>query len=170
MEVETTFTGFANRDEGGRLLAGSLERYRGNPNAIVLGVPRGGVLTAAAVADELGLPLDIVGRGRHYRGELPPLELGGKIAIVIDDGMATGATMQAVIDTVRGLGAAFVVLGVPVAPLETLDRFRFDVDELVYVETPDPFGSIGYWYVDFTEVTDEDVIATLERARGLVTA
>ena len=168
MDVETTFTGFANREEAGRQLAEALERYRGNAHAIVLGVPRGGVLTAAAVAEELRLPLDIIGRGRHYRGELPPLELGGRIAIVIDDGMATGATMQAVIDTVRGLGAAYVVLGVPVAPLETLNRFRFDVDELVYLETPDPFGSVGYWYVDFTEVTDEDVIATLERARGAV--
>lgn len=168
MEVETTFTGFADRDEGGRQLAEALFRYRGNPHAIVLGVPRGGVITAAAVAEELGLPLDIIGRGRHYLGELPTLDLGGKIAIVIDDGMATGATMQAALDEARALGAASVVLGVPVAPLETLERFRFEVDELVYLETPDPFGSVGYWYVDFGEVTNDDVRTTLEKARDLV--
>lgn len=165
MEVETTFTGFADRDEGGRRLAEALLRYRGDPHAIVLGVPRGGIITAAAVAEELGLPLDVIGRGRHYHGELPTLDLGGKIAIVIDDGMTTGVTMQAVLDKVRGLGAAYVVLGVPVAPLETLERFRFEVDELVYLETPDPFGSVGYWYVDFSEVTDDAVKNTLERAR-----
>jgi putative phosphoribosyl transferase len=166
VQMETTFTGFADRDEAGRRLAVALARYRGNPNALVLGIPRGGVVTAAAVAEELGLPVDIVGRGRHFRGELPPLDLGGKVVIVVDDGLATGRTMQAVLDTVRRFDAAYVVLAVPVAAKETLDRFRFEVDELVYLETPEPFGNIGYWYVDFTAISDDEVVRVLEKARS----
>ena len=85
--------------------------------------------------------------------------------IVVDDGLATGSTMVAAIAVIRHHQPARVVLAVPVAPIDTLERFRFVVDELVYLETPEPFMAVGYWYVDFAQVEDSEVVEMLERAR-----
>lgn len=218
MEVETTFTGFADRSDGGRRLAGELRHYERKKGTIVLGLPRGGVITAAAIADELALPLDVlvvrklgtpgheelamgaVGPGgvrvlnqdivglmrvddatfaaavareqrelerleRLYRGDRPEPDLSGKAVIVTDDGLATGSTMTAALAVVRRMNPARVILAVPVAPLATVMRFRKDVDELVYLETPDPLRAVGDWYVDFGQVEDEEVAAVLARTR-----
>ena len=88
--------------------------------------------------------------------------------ILVDDGLATGSTALAAIAVLRIQRPARIVLAVPVAPVETRDRCLLYVDELVCLATPDPFLAIGYWYDDFTEVSDEDVIQTLARARGRV--
>ena len=223
MEVETTFTGFADRTEAGHTLAKALTRYRARPNTIVVGLPRGGVVTAAAVAEDLDLPLDVlvvrklgtpgreelamgaIGPGgvrvldedvigacgihpfeiqfveereraeldrreRVYRGDQRPLDFAGKTVIVVDDGLATGSTMSAAIAVVRAEKAHRIVLAVPVAPIETLERFRLVVDELVYVETPEPFMAVGYWYVDFAQVHDDEVVRALARAGSRVGA
>lgn len=221
MRVERLFGGFENRAAAGRQLAKALRRYRDQGDAVVVGLPRGGVVTAAVVAEELDLPLDVlvvrrlaapgneqlaVGaigpggvrvlnddvialcgvdpleidlieqrervelerRDRLFRGDRRPLDCERKTVILVDDGLATGSTALAAIAVMRIQRPARIVLAVPVAPVETRDRCLLYVDELVCLATPDPFLAIGYWYDDFTEVSDEDVIRTLARARGRV--
>ena len=106
-------------------------------------------------------------RERLYRKNEAPLDFAGRTVIVVDDGLATGSTMAAAIAVIRQHKPARVVLAVPVAPIDTLERFRLVVDELVYLETPDPFLAVGYWYVDFAQVDDAEVIAILEKARSV---
>jgi predicted phosphoribosyltransferase len=218
MDVETTFTGFANRTEAGSRLADALRRYRDKDDAIVLALPRGGVVVGAAIADALNLPLDVlivrklgtpgqeelamgaIGPGgvrvlnepivealrvprerieavtrreevemarreRLYRAHQPPLSLAGKTVIVVDDGLATGSTMFAAIAVIRQHAPRRILAAVPVAPPDTIQRLNAIVDELVYLETPDPFTAVGYWYVDFDQVDDGQVVTILEAAR-----
>lgn len=94
---------------------------------------------------------------QSFRGERPPLELGGKVAVVVDDGLATGATTRAAVGALRDLGAAAIVVAVPTAPRETCEVLRPEVDELVCAITPDPFTAVGLWYRDFAPVSDEEV-------------
>lgn len=90
----------------------------------------------------------------RYRGDRPPRALRGMTAILIDDGLATGATMRAAIQALRSLGAAAIVAAVPVAPMQTCAAIRPDVDELVCLKTPEPFTAVGFWYRDFSPVSD----------------
>lgn len=219
MRVETRFTGFRNRAAAGRELAKALARYRGKANTVVVGLPRGGVITAATVAEELDLPLDVlvvgkleapesselaigvIGPGgvriinedlislcgvdplevglieereraelekreRLYRGDQPPFACARKRVIVVDDGLATASTMAAAIAILRREDADWIVLAIPVAPLETLDSICLYVDELVCLATPEPFRAGGHWYTDLAQVDDEEVKQTLARARG----
>lgn len=92
-----------------------------------------------------------------YRGDRPPLDLRGRIAILVDDGLATGATMRAAITALRDRGAGAIVAAVPTAPQETCEALRREVDEIVCARTPDPFTAVGIWYRDFTPVSDEEV-------------
>ena len=108
-------------------------------------------------------------RAKRFRGERPRLSLHGKTAVIVDDGIATGSTAHAACQVARAQGAARVVLAVPVAPPGWTSRFRDDTDELVAVETPEPFYAIGEFYDDFSQTPDEAVIEYLERAhRGPV--
>ena len=143
---ETTFTGFANRAEAGRLLAMRLLRYRGTNDSLVIGLSPGGVITAAAVAEVLQLPFDVLVPAREG-----PLNVAGRTVIVVDDGLQTESVVPSAIADLRRQNAAHIILAVPVAPVETLERLRESVDEVVYLETSDPFGSVGYWYEDFAE-------------------
>jgi putative phosphoribosyl transferase len=102
-------------------------------------------------------------RERVYRGSRPPLQLKGKIAILIDDGIATGSSMQAAIKALRHLKPARIVVAVPVAPLSTCHRLRTEVDELVCVHMPEEFYAIGNFYIDFSQVADEEVTELLHR-------
>ena len=87
----------------------------------------------------------------------------GRTAIVIDDGIATGATTRAALRATRMRNPSRLVLAVPVAPTESLAALRREVDELVCLENYDNFGAIGFYYSDFRQVSDEEVIETLAR-------
>jgi putative phosphoribosyl transferase len=104
-------------------------------------------------------------RERVYRGERSPLDIKGKTVILVDDGIATGSSMRAAISALRRRKPARLVVAVPVAPPSTCHRLRAEVDDLVCVETPEPFYAIGQFYRDFSQVTDEEVSDLLERAR-----
>ncbi len=104
-------------------------------------------------------------REREFRGSTPPLDITGKTVIVVDDGLATGSTMQAGIETLRARDPASIVIGVPVAPRETCDLLRDRVDQLICLVSPPRFYAVGVWYFDFSQTTDGEVRAILERAR-----
>ena len=105
-------------------------------------------------------------RANRYRGDRARLQLIGQTAVVVDDGIATGSTARAACQIARAHGAARVVLAVPVAPPGWEARLAGAADELSCVATPDSFLAIGEFYGDFTQTTDAEVAACLERARG----
>ncbi|XVQ85889.1 erythromycin esterase family protein [Microbispora siamensis] len=208
---------FSDRRDAGRVLAGLLDHYRGLPDVVVLGLPRGGVPVAYEVATGLGHPLDvflvrklgtpgreelamgaIAGGGvivldedvtralaipsetirevaqrearelarweRAYRGESPTPELRGKIVILVDDGLAAGASMRAAIRAVREREPAQIVVAVPAAPESTCEDLSALVDEVVCATTPTPFFSMGESYWNFTQTPDEEVRELLRAA------
>lgn len=103
-------------------------------------------------------------RERTYRGGQPPLDVQGKTVILVDDGIATGSSLTVGVHALRQMHPASIVVAVPVAPRATLDRLQRDIDELVCVEVPEPFYGVGQFYVDFSQVSDEEVIELLEAA------
>lgn len=109
---------------------------------------------------------EIERRRARYLGVRKPLDVAGKVAIVIDDGIATGATVRAAIQGVRSRRPAKVVLAVPVAPPETVAALRHDADEVVCLEQPERFGAISLYYARFPQVDDETVIAILAEANA----
>lgn len=205
---------FTDRTDAGQRLAEALRHLAGE-KPVVLGLPRGGVPVAAAVATALGAPLDVIvvrklgvpyhrelafgaiGEGgvrvinddvvrrgglspsdiatveraeqtalvrqaEQFRDDRPRLALDGRTAIVIDDGVATGATASAACQVVRAQGAARVVLAVPVAPADTVAWLGTQVDEVVCLSTPVLFSAVGEWYRDFSQTSDEEVISLLK--------
>ncbi len=209
---------FANRLEAGRQLGRRLEHLSGRP-VMVLGLPRGGVIVAAQIAEALTAPLDVLvvrklgaplqpelaigavtdgdqpqqifndelihrlsvsreyldreiqwqlaevrRRQELYRGGRPAVKILQQTVIVADDGIATGATVRAGIQALRSNRAARIVLAVPVAPLQAVQALRQEVDELLCLQTPASFTAVGAFYGDFRQVTDEEVIDTLQRA------
>src|SRR3989338_3405638 len=208
---------FKNRQEAGQKLVSQLEKYRGNYQAIILGLPRGGVVTASVIAQELKLPLDLIvprkigapgnselaigaitedGEGifdeslirayqisqdyinreieqekqeakrrlKVYRADKKTLDLKDKIAILVDDGVATGATMQGTIKSVKKKGAAKVVVAVPVISQEALMTLKKETEEVIYLDRPAFFGAVGEFYEDFSQVEDEEVIKRFQMA------
>jgi putative phosphoribosyl transferase len=101
-------------------------------------------------------------RERQYRGDRPSPNVAGRAVILVDDGLATGATMRAAVAALREEGAARVVVAVPIAPPETCDAFRDIVDDIVCARTPEPFYAVGLWYEDFSQTTDDEVHELLE--------
>jgi predicted phosphoribosyltransferase len=228
---------YRNRLEAGVDLARSLDAYRAAPAAIVLALPRGGVPVAAAIAQALRLPLDLLlvrklglphqeefamgaiatggirvmngtaadfavtqadieqvaqreraeleRREASYRAGRAPLDLDGRTALVVDDGLATGASMRAAVIAARALGAATVVVAVPVGSRQACDALRRDVSErempdtggvprsatradaVVCVHTPEPFRSVGGWYLDFDQVTDGEVLRIMKNSAAV---
>ncbi len=210
-------TRFIDRVDAGKQLAKKLMHYKDDPEAIVLGLPRGGVVTAYEVATALNVPLDIivprkigapsspelavgavtqngeivwndelmktlhlteadladiiekerresVRRLRVYRGDRPKLQLQDKIAILVDDGVATGATMRAAIASARARGAKRIVAATPLSTLEAMERIEREVDECVCVLLPKIFLGISAFYDEFAQTTDEEVIELLKMA------
>jgi uncharacterized protein (TIGR00369 family) len=209
---------FRNRSEAGQRLAGRLEHLRGK-DAVILGLPRGGVPVAAEVARALAAPLDIIlvrklgvpaqpelgmgaigesdarvinpdvvryaqvseaqlaeverreraelqRRAQRFRGGAPREPLAGRIAVIVDDGIATGSTARAACQVARAMGAASVLLAVPVAPQGADVGMRGDADEVICLEMPGRFLAIGEWYEDFAQTSDEEVVALLRAARA----
>jgi poly-gamma-glutamate synthesis protein (capsule biosynthesis protein) len=206
---------FQNRREAGRALAPLLRKYEKNPNAIVIGLPRGGVVTASEISKALSLPLDVVcprkvgapynpelalgavthtGEGYFnqdiiaqlgvsdtflrdaiererktaevrqniYRCHRPPLDIKGKIVILVDDGLATGATMKAAIGWVRAERASRIVVAIPVSPPDTLTEVKALADEVVCLLAPAFFSAVGQFYEDFSQTSDEEVMECLK--------
>jgi predicted phosphoribosyltransferase len=98
----------------------------------------------------------------QFRARRPPLDLAGRTVVVVDDGIATGATARAAALVVRALGAVEVVLAVPVAPVGWAEHLDAAAEHYVAVATPSPFGAVGNFYRDFTQTTDAEVIALLQ--------
>jgi putative phosphoribosyl transferase len=103
-------------------------------------------------------------RSEAYRGGRPPADLKGKTAVVVDDGIATGGTAIAAVRWAKAQGATRVVLAVPVAPREAVARLAKEADEVVCLDTPEPFYAVGQWYGDFPQTQDHEVIRLLDRS------
>ena len=102
---------------------------------------------------------------RRYRGERPFPEIRAKTVLLIDDGLATGSTMRAAVHALRAQHPTAIVVGVPVGARETCAALRAIADDVVCIETPEPFRAVGLWYEDFSPTTDDEVHALLDRAR-----
>jgi predicted phosphoribosyltransferase len=128
-----------------------------------LGVP-GSVIEDVARGEEQELRR----REAAYRGSRPPPDLRGRVAILVDDGLATGSTMRAAVRAVRQMQPARVVVAVPVAAASTRDDIGAEVDEIVCEAPPEPFLAVGRWYEDFSQTTDDEVRDLLRRAESAV--
>ena len=114
------------------------------------------------LADERAKQLEEIERRRRvYLAGRPRIDVAGRTVLIVDDGIATGATMRAALHATRRAGPKRIVLAVPVAPFDALAELRGEADEIVCLETPEDFGAIGSWYVDFRQLTDEDVQAAM---------
>ncbi len=130
------------------------------------------VVAEAAVSDddlaavETRERVELERRGALYRAGRHPLDLRGRVVIVVDDGLATGATARAAVDGVRRRGARTVVLAVPIAAKATVAALAREVDEVVCVDAPRNLRAVGEWYEDFSPTTDDEVLELLERSRS----
>jgi predicted phosphoribosyltransferase len=100
---------------------------------------------------------ELARREHLYRGDRPPADVRGRTVILVDDGLATGATMQAAIKALRQREPARIVVAVPIASPETCEELKTQVDDVICAITPDPFYAVGLWYADFSQTTDEEV-------------
>jgi putative phosphoribosyl transferase len=105
-------------------------------------------------------------REQRYRDGRPAPEIQGKAVILIDDGLATGATMRAAVKALRQRGAAKIVVAVPVGPLDTCKEFEEEADEVVCASAPELFQAVGQYYEDFSQTSDDEVRDLLARAAG----
>lgn len=103
-------------------------------------------------------------RERSYRAGRAPLELDGLSVVLVDDGLATGATMSAAVQAARSLGAAEIVIAVPVGPPDTLERLACEADEVVCPEPRRDLSSVGQWFADFSQTSDDEVKRLLAEA------
>lgn len=209
-------TRFRNRTEAGQALAAKLKKFKANPNAIVLALPRGGVPVAFEIASALKLPMEVFivrklgvpgqeelafgaiasgdtvvfndsivnslripedtiarvianarveleRRERIYRLGREPLSVRGRTVIIVDDGLATGATMHAAVAALRKMDPARIVVAVPVAAIGTCEAITKDGDTCVCAATPEPFYGVGMWYDDFRQTSDLEVLELLGR-------
>jgi putative phosphoribosyl transferase len=206
---------FKNRQQAGQLLARELMGYENDPNAVVLGLPRGGIPVAYEVAKALKVPLDVLlvrklgvpgeeelamgalafggtvylnkdvirqfaitesqiqeairreehvleHRNVNYRRQQKEFDVAQKIVILVDDGLATGATMQAAIALLHLLKPQKIIVAVPVAPESTCEEIKHEVNQLICLYSPQIFYGVGSWYADFTQTSDEEVCRLLQ--------
>ncbi len=104
-------------------------------------------------------------REQSYREGRAAISVEGRTIVLVDDGLATGASMLAAARALRPRGSRRLIVAVPVAARQTCDEFRSEVDEIICLATPHPFGAVGIWYEDFSQTSDEDVRRLLEAAR-----
>lgn len=109
--------------------------------------------------------VELTRRERLYRGSRPPLAIAGRTVIVVDDGLATGATMRAAVAAIRQQRPERLIVAVPVGAQETCAQLEHEADEVVCASTPAPFHAVGLWYRDFPQSTDDEVKQLLEEAR-----
>jgi putative phosphoribosyl transferase len=109
---------------------------------------------------------EIKRRREHYLRGRAPLEVAGRVVIVVDDGIATGATVRAAIRGLRRRNPTNIVLAVPVAPPDTITSLKREADEVVCLQQPDSFEAIGLYYLDFRQLSDEDVIKLMDEAKA----
>ena len=107
---------------------------------------------------------EVTRRERLYRGDRAPPDIQGRTVIVVDDGLATGATMRAAVAALRQQGPERIVVAVPAGSVETCGDLRTEADDVVCLITPDPFLAVGFWYEDFGQLSDEQVRSLLEGA------
>ena len=129
------------------------------------------VQSAGVTADDIERVTDVEQRElerreRLYRGDRPPLDVEGKTAILVDDGLATGATMVAAVRALRAREPARIVVAVPIAPSQTCEDLHDEADEVVCTRTPEPFVAIGAWYDRFPQTSDREIRELLSRASG----
>ena len=150
----------------------------GQPEFGIGAVAPGGVrVLNGNVVERLGIPADyleavtrketaeVERRLRHFRGGRPEPEVRGRIVILVDDGLATGVTARAAVEALRRLGPRRLILAAPVCAAQTVELLGPEVDELVCLAAPADLGAIGFWYRNFEQTSDEEVIELLERAR-----
>jgi len=212
---------FADREEAGRLLGYALTGLDPEPGtgALVLGIPRGGVIVAAAAARVIGADLDVMvpakiraphqpelaigavapdggvwldtaavaalaipdavldaqitaarqevlRRTAAFRGDRTPPPVAGRFVILVDDGIATGATITAAARSLRAQEPARLVVAVPVAPRPAVLQLAAEVDQVVCLASPEPFMAVGQWYQDFQQVGDDAVRQALPATGG----
>src|SRR4051812_19087961 len=109
--------------------------------------------------------LELGRREREYRESRPPLEVTGRVAILVDDGLATGSSMRVAAAALRQKSPAQIVVAVPVASATTCSEFKTEVDRVICAATPEPFWAVGQWYRDFSQTTDQEVRDLLHRAQ-----
>ena len=206
---------FQNRDEAGRKLAEALTEYTNKENTLILGLGKGGIVIAKAVAQALFLPLDILLTRKigapindefpigaitehgttyvdtrlirqlqisqdyldsmveqeHieaqkqialYRENLEASDFTGKRVIIVDDGLATGATAKVAIQAVRERKATEVVLAVPMAPVDAIPELKEAADRFICLHTPDPFYTVKQFYFDFPDIAEEEIVRLLK--------
>jgi putative phosphoribosyl transferase len=211
---------FKDRRDAGRQLARYCQHYAG-ANPLIIGLPRGGVIVAAEIANALNAPLDIIvvrkigspfqaelaigavyeaggpqvllderlvqrlgvaeqyiqyqvqeqireiRRRQHaYRGSEKPIPIRGRITIVVDDGVATGASTRAALRAVRAQEPGLLVLAIPVAAPDSLNMLKSEADEVICLLAPEHFRAVGEFYQDFDQTTDDEVIELLAQARS----
>lgn len=127
-------------------------------------VRRGRLEQADLASVEHAEAAELARQAERFRAGRPRLDLSGRTAIVVDDGIATGATAAAACEVVRAHGAARVVLAVPVAPPDAAERLRASTDEFVCLSTPFAFSAVGEWYQDFSQTPDDEVVSLLAQA------
>ncbi|SNY99127.1 phosphoribosyltransferase [Halomonas sp. hl-4] len=111
---------------------------------------------------------EIARRRQAYIGKRPPINVSGRHVLLVDDGIATGGTAKAAVRGLRLAGVSTVTLAVPVAPQAAVDELATEVDDLICLATPEPFNAVGMHYHDFTQTSDDEVIALLQAARDLL--
>ena len=124
-----------------------------NPDVVHALNIRDGVIREVAAREEQ----EIERREREYRGDRLPLPLRRQTAILVDDGLATGATMRAAVAALRQQHPARIVVAVPTASPDTCEALKAEADDVICAMTPEPFFAVGYWYEDFTQTTADEV-------------
>ncbi len=156
--------------------------FPGHPELAMGAIATGGVrILDRQLIQMYGVPSDAIervttqeqqelARREHlYRDDRPPPDVRGRTVILIDDGLATGSTMRAAVEALREEGARKIVVAVPVAPPDTCEAMKDEVDEIVCAVMPEPFRAVGIWYADFSETTDDEVRDLLARAERAAT-
>lgn len=203
---------FDSREQAGKLLADKLFFYKDKSDIIILGIPRGGVVVAKVIAQELKKPLDLIiikkigaptnpelaigavgplktiywdknllqvrpadesnlksqkekeqkDREKLLRGNKSYPDLKNKIAILVDDGVATGATVLAAYKSLRKMKAKKIILAVPVIAKDTFLNIKRYFDDVIFLENPEEFYAVGEFYREFPQVSDDEVIELLK--------